>query len=227
MPSHNDIHHAYLDKKQEILNAAAYMSVWNAFKFIEKTTVFGKLDELRVYNETFKTQERNSCSSLDSVTEHHMQLGNTMEKMKSCYNGIADDLLLLAAFEHLMCFKLLTNGYVIHDFKKRRLVTDIDSRTQKLPLDSLKTTAQVEHFKDSTFNGSVLLMSDYISLLTSNESEVKGLNDLKDRRNKAHFDSKIYSFGVHNEDFFAATRLILDSVSTEFSELFPMHVKAN
>ncbi|MCZ4292958.1 hypothetical protein [Vibrio sinaloensis] len=224
MPSHKNIHQAYIARDQEVLNAAAYVSLLNAYKILKKTSLFGKLNELKAYNEDFKRYQKTN----GNITDNHIKLGDTMEAMKSCYNGISDDLLLLAAFEHLMCFKLLSKGYVIHQLKKpKNVVTDLKINEEKVSIHSLNGTATVDDFKEITLNGNALMKPSYISLLTSKQSEVSGLNSLKERRNKAHFDARIYCFSAHDEEFFAANQLIFDSVYTEAVKLYPDYIQAN
>ena len=152
-----------------------------------------------------------------------------MGLMKSCYNGIADDLLLLAAFEHVMCSKLLQGGYIIHHFKnkKNRKVSNVNIRENKISIENLDETATLDCFRGETINGNILLKRDYISLLTSEDVAIKGLNSLKDRRNKSHFDSRVYSFGEHPDEFFASVELIIKSVEDEVRRYWPERLKAH
>ena len=212
MPSHKDIHQAYLDNDQARLNHSAINAVMNAHKLLKKTCVYENLDILKQLNEQLKGSLKRGGLSLNEIEERSNETSNIIDHMKSCYDGIADDLLLLAAFEHLMCSKLLKNGYVIHHYKKEASNKQI--RNEKVSTQDIRNTATLDSFLDITVNGNTLLKNNYISLLTTNEEEITGLKSLKDRRNKSHFDSNIYSLREYPKEFFAAIGLIINSIDS-------------
>jgi hypothetical protein len=228
MPSHEHIHKSYIEKNQSVLDSSAINAVLNAYKFLEKTSIYWKLSDLKLYNEKFKEQRKTGNMSIDELDMRAEETFETIELMKSCYNGIADDLLLLAAFEHIMCSKLLKGGYIIHRFNnKKKKVSDVDITKQKVSIETLKETATLGCFKDVTVNGSILLERDYISLLSTDDVAIEGLNALKDRRNKSHFDARVYSFGEHPDEFFASVELIINSVEDEFRQYWPERLKSH
>ncbi|ELQ2466514.1 hypothetical protein QTG64_004295 [Vibrio vulnificus] len=222
MPSHEDIHISYLEKNQSILNSSAINAAMNAYKLLEKTSIYGKIAALKLQNEKLKEQTKTGGLSISELEKRAGETFETMELMKSCYNGIADDLLLFASFEHVMCSKLLKDGYVIHRYdNKKKKVSDLDVAEQKVSVESLKDTATLQCFKSVTINGSILLKPDYISLLSPDGLALNGLEALKDRRNRSHFDSRIYSFSGHSDEFFACIELIIKTVEDEFRQYWP------
>jgi hypothetical protein len=152
MPSHEHIHKAYLEKNQSVLNSSAINAVLNAHKFLEKTSIYGRLSELKLHNENFKTQRKTGNMSLGELDIRAEETFETIGLMKSCYNGIADDLLLLAAFEHIMCSKLLKGGYIIHHLKKIK-VSSVDIKEKKVSIETLNETATLGCFNRETING--------------------------------------------------------------------------
>ncbi|OOE35979.1 hypothetical protein BZG04_07635 [Salinivibrio kushneri] len=153
MPSHRDIQCAYLQQNVDVLNAASKGSIWYSFQILRKTSFYGKLDKLKHFNEEF------SRLSIPSNTQDHSlrikELGETLEARKALYDGIGDDLLLLAAFENYMCSTLLKHGYIVHKISGDRSLSNRQKR-EKIHISELSDYEGI-NFIDVTMNGGHLL----------------------------------------------------------------------
>ncbi|WP_001139100.1 hypothetical protein [Vibrio metoecus] len=121
MPSHIDIQKGYLEQDENVLKAASIGSLWYAFQLLKKTSFYGRLGDLKHYNQEFEKYSRNSsCSDYELRMS---KLNNAHDKRKELYDGIGDDLLTLAAFENFMCSRLLNEGFVIHKIENNKALS--------------------------------------------------------------------------------------------------------
>ncbi|HHF3233012.1 TPA: hypothetical protein ACPJ2O_004625 [Vibrio diabolicus] len=220
MTSHSDIQKAYVSGNMETLKSASIGSLWNSFQILKKTSFYGKIDELKHINDEF---DRLSVGGKgQDYSLRIQQLGDVNETRRLLYDGIGDDLLLLAAFENYMCSTLLKHGYIIHQakFKKSDRKLYNRQREHKVHISELSKYQYVQ-FKDVTMNGSRLLKPGYISVVLMSEVQLKGLENLKDRRNKSHFDNRVYCSPTLNESFFAALEFITSSIESEIAQIWP------
>jgi hypothetical protein len=217
MPSHKDIQCAYLEQNVDVLNAASKGSLWYSFQILKKTSFYGKLDQLKHFNGEFRRL------SLPNKTQVHSlrikELGEALEARKSLYDGIGDDLLLLAAFENYMCSTLLSQGYIIHQITGKTGLEKLQ-KTQKIHISELSGYKKI-NFIDVTMNGSRLLQKSYTDVVSMSQLQLTGLQQLRDRRNKSHFDSQIYSTPTLSESFFAALEFVINSIETEIGHFWP------
>lgn len=218
MTTHSDIQNAYVSGNKDILKSAYIGSLWNSFQILKKTSLYGKLDELKRINDEFDRLSVGAEGMDDFLRVQ--QLGDVNEARKLLYDGIGDDLLLLAAFENYMCSKLLKHGYIIHQAKYTRNDRKLYDRqfAHKVHISELPMYQYVQ-FKDLTMNGSRLLKPDYMSVVSISKVQLKGLVDLKDRRNKSHFDNRAYCSPILNESFFAALEFITSSIESEIEQI--------
>ncbi|MGS0824379.1 hypothetical protein ACVBIO_01070 [Shewanella sp. 0m-8] len=217
MPSHRDIQCAYMEQNTDVLNSASKGSLWYSFQILKKTSVYGKLDELKYANEEFSR-----LSFLNNTLDHTLrikELGEALEARKTLYDGIGDDLLLLAAFENYMCSTLLKRGYIIHQIDGSRELSKRQKR-EKIHVSELSGYKGI-NFIDLTMNGGRLLKHGYSDVASISELQLTGLEHLKDRRNKSHFDSQIYSTPTLNESFFAALEFVINSIEAEIEQFWP------
>ena len=220
MPNHKDIQRGYLEQDGKILNAASRGALWYSFQILRKTSFYGRLEDLKYYNQEFKKYKRNSYCSHDDLRIN--KLANALEKRKVLYNGVGDDLLALAAFENFMCSMLLKGGFLIHKIKDNKALSK-RLNSEKLHCAELNAYGDF-NFLDITINGSVLLKPNYVDIVDISEIQINGIKDLKDRRNKAHFDSQVYSVPVFDDEFFAALDFIEKSIEREVKIIWPDRV---
>ncbi|HAS6199632.1 TPA: hypothetical protein I7171_23045 [Vibrio vulnificus] len=217
MPSHREIQCAYLEQNFDVLNTASKGSLWNSYQILRKTSFYGKLDQLKHFNEEF------SRLSIPNIEQEHSlrieELGEALEARRSLYDGIGDDLLLLAAFENYMCSILLKSGYIVHQINGDRSLSQRQKR-EKIHISELSEYEDI-NFIDVTMNGGSLLKQNYADVVSISHLQLTGLENLKDRRNKSHFDSQVYSTPVLNESFFAALEFIINSIETEVRDFWP------
>ena len=64
----------------------------------------------------------------------------------------------------------------------------------------------------TVYGNIALLKENYISLVTSDEKIISALKELKDRRNKSHFDSSITSYKPPTEEFIKAVEWLKSEV---------------
>ncbi|EKF9574970.1 hypothetical protein O1C56_003516 [Vibrio cholerae] len=217
MPSHKDIQCAYLEQNVDVLNAASKGSLWYSFQILKKTSFYGKLDQLKHFNEEFK--RLSLPNKAQDYSLRIMELGEALEARKSLYDGIGDDLLLLAAFENYMCSTLLSQGYIIHQITGNKGL-EKRQQTQKIHISELSGYKKI-NFKDVTMNGSRLLQKSYTDVVSMSQMQLTGLQHLKDRRNKSHFNSQLSSTPTLSESFFAALEFVINSIETEIGHFWP------
>lgn len=209
MPSHEDIYDAYLSKNLDLLKAAGCVAKNKAKQIFNRSKVANQIDELERFVDRYNTvRSCKTCASSDVLMHMH-------DEFDSYYNGIADDLLLIAAFEHFMCGELLHRGFVVHLFKRNSVFSDWNLKDQKVHVTNIKQTARKNMFNPITINGGVLMKTDYISLFSSEQKVINGLKAILNRRNESHFNANIYSSPIAccNEDFIAAVKLLKSKLS--------------
>lgn len=217
MPSHKDIQKGYIEQDENVLKAASIGSLWYSFQILKKTSFYGRLDDLKHYNQELKKYLRNSsCSDFELRMS---KLDNALCKRKELYDGVGDDLLTLATFENFMCSRLLNDGFVIHKIANNKVLSK-KQKTKKLHFTELKSYDGLE-FLDITINGSGLLKPNYLKIVDISEMQISAINRLKDRRNKSHFDSQIYSVLVFDDEFFSALEFIVNSIEREVKATWP------
>ncbi|MGB0834621.1 MAG: hypothetical protein ACPGR2_08890 [Psychrobium sp.] len=212
MPSHEDIYDAYLSKDFNLLKAAGCVAKNKAKQIFNRSKVGNQIDELELFVERYNTARSCKVSASSNVIMH------MHDEFDSYYNGIADDLLLIAAFEHFMCGELLQRGFIVHLFNKRNSVfSDWNLKDQKVHVTSIKQTARKSMFNPITINGGSLMKTDYIKLFSSEQKIINGLKAILNRRNESHFNANIYSslIACCNEEFIAAVKLLKSKLHSQ------------
>jgi hypothetical protein len=117
--------------------------------------------------------------------------------LSACYAVIADDLLILSAFEIHAKAVLLKSGYVIHEIRKPAA---LKSRQRERPIHVRTIRAAIRSgdsvvFAHTTLGIKTLLQSKYITRYPVPLDATIALEEVRTRRNYVHF-AEPYAWGV-------------------------------
>ncbi|WP_435237758.1 hypothetical protein ACR30L_09430 [Psychromonas sp. PT13] len=215
MPSHTKIHEAYLLKSESVMNDASFIALNNANSLLYKSKIVNRLAEMEKLNDNFKSLD----SKLRGTTENCIRIsGELLQiglKRKDCYDGFADDLIMFAAFEQYMKSYLLRKGYVVHVIDRNKsLTTALANKQNKKPI-HINDLTDCTVFKMNSIDATTLLSTKYLELLNPSSNVIEGLDNLKSRRNRTHFDAKISSISYYEPCFFETFQFIKMSIEQD------------
>ena len=220
MPSHENIHKAYIEQDQSVLNSAGLIALNNAYVLLKKANIYGKILEMETLNSEFIRQDKELNSGVGTFEENSFKLFDIGVKRSNCYNGFADDLIMFAAFEHYINSYLLRNGFVVHVIDKDNSETkSLANRQKKRPIKLSEVTLGTA-FRSNSLNASLLTSDRYLKVLEPSNPIKDGLKILKSRRNKTHFDSQIYSVSYYDPSFFEAFKFIENVIEQDHAKCY-------
>lgn len=220
MPSHENIHRAYVNQDKAVLKDAGLIALNNAYNLLTKAKIYGNLLEMEALNTEFREQDKSLNNGVGTFEEKVLRLSDIGIKRSKCYNGFADDLIMFAAFESYINSYLLRNGFVVHVIDKDESKTKtLANRQKKRPIELTEVTEGTV-FKPNSIGATIFMLDKYLDLLQPSTTAKKGLEKLKLRRNKTHFDAQIYAVSYYSSDFFEAFKFIVNRVEDDHKELF-------
>lgn len=140
------------------------------------------------------------AKSLRALLDKHMAKGEKDDEhveeiflihrlLNECFEVITDDLMLLSAFEMYTKGKLLRKGYLVHEVRKpnkmykRQKKSPVHVRTVR----ALDRKGEHIEFSEKTIGIGQLLEQGYICKFPLGQSVLKGLSEVRKRRNLVHF----------------------------------------
>ena len=121
--------------------------------------------------------------------EHDPQLLSYIMLIGGCFDSITDDLLLLSAFETHAKSELLRQEFIIHTLVKPKYFAK-QQKDEPLCIKTIREANQRDgevEFKEYTLGISNLLQPKYLEKFNLTPSDVQGLEEVRKRRNTAHF----------------------------------------
>lgn len=220
MPNHEEIHKAYISQDESVLKSAGLIALNNAYRLLKKANIYGKVLEMENLNSEFRKQDKELNNGVGTLEENSLKLFEVGKKRSKCYNGFADDLIMFAAFEQYINSCLLRSGFVVHVIDKDKSKTkSLGNKQKRKPINISEVTVGTV-FRPNSLNASLLTSDKYLKLLNPSGTIKRGLESLKSRRNKTHFDSQINTVSYYDPSFFEAFKFIQNVIEHDHNESY-------
>tara|TARA_R110000751_G_scaffold257580_1_gene356981 strand:+ start:315 stop:992 length:678 start_codon:yes stop_codon:yes gene_type:complete len=220
LPNHEEIHKAYISQDESVLKSAGLIALNNAYRLLKKADIYGKVLEMENLDSEFRKQDKELNNGVGTFEENSFKLFEVGVKRSKCYNGFADDLIMFAAFEQYINSCLLRSGFVVHVIDKDKSKTkSLGNKQKRKPINISEVTVGTV-FRPNSLNASLLTSDKYLKLLNPSDTIKRGLESLKSRRNKTHFDSQINSVSYYDPSFFEAFKFIQNVTEYDHNECY-------
>ncbi len=178
------LHDIYLNRTAGISYYAKQLD-WSARSMLDKAKLTSNIERaksLRALLDKHMIKSYNDDEHIEEAVLIHKLLSE-------CFEVITDDLMFLSAFEMYAKGKLLRKGYLVHEVKKP---SNLCKKQRKNPIHmrtirALDKKGESIEFSEKTIGIGQLLEAGYISKYPLGSAALKGLSEVRGRRNLVHF----------------------------------------